>query len=78
MTLGTWTGRGKRSRTQGSQWPWFCAFCGGGGLGSPSLEAGFVDPAFIQCPGSQGTAVNESKVFGHVSGRAKGTSPMKV
>lgn len=77
MTLGTRQDGGRGPEPKAASGPGFVLFWGGG-LGSPSLEAGFVDPAFIQFPGSQGTAVNESKVFGHVSGPAKGTSPMKV
>lgn len=73
MTLGSWTGGGRGLCPKAASDPGFVPCVGA--LGSPSLEAGFVDLAFSQFPGSQGAAVNQSKVFGHISGPARGPHP---
>lgn len=71
--MGLDNARGKRPAAWSSQGPGFVPSVGA--LDSPSSEAGAVDPAFCKFPGSLGAAVKEGKVFGHVSGPARGPHP---
>lgn len=66
--------REKRPIPQGSQWPWFCAVCGGswfpligGRLCGPSVQS------ISWFPGEQ--LLTRVKSSGHVSGAARGPHP---